>query len=122
VVNGAAALANRLEQPRQLAELFGLLREIGVAVAPAVSQGSLSGDSNHPWRVFLLNRAIVATRSHRPDLMNEAFDALAEQLPDAAPDFFREGMEQMDALNYPPEVRSVMEDWYQRWCSQRVLH
>ena len=122
VVNAAAALANRLEQPRQLAELFGLLREVGEAVAPAVSQGPLSGDRSHPWRVFLLNRAIVATRSQRPELMIEAFDALTDQLPDAAPDFFREGMEQMDALDYPPEVRSVMEDWFQRWSDRRVLH
>jgi hypothetical protein len=72
--------------------------------------------------VFLLNKAIVATRSHQPALMDEAFDALADQLPEEAPDFFREGMGQMDALDYPAEVRAVMERWYEQWCSKRVLH
>jgi hypothetical protein len=122
VVNSAAALANRLREPRQLAELFLLLREIGAAVSPSVSQETSPADPNRPWRVFLFNQAIVATRSHQPALMEEAFDALTDQLPDEAPEFFREGMEQMDALDYPPEVRSVMEQWFQRCCGQRILH
>jgi hypothetical protein len=122
VVNGAAALANRLKSPRELAQLYVLLCEIGSAVSPAVSQEPLRGESGRPWRVFLLNKAIVATRSHQPELMEQAFDALAEHLPEDAPEFFREGMEQMDALEYPPAVRGVMESWFQRWCGQRVLH
>jgi hypothetical protein len=122
VVNSAAALANRLAEPRQLAELFLLLREVGTAVSPSVSQETPSADPNRPWPVFLFNKAIVATRSHQPALMEEAFDALVDQLPEEAPEFFREGMEQMDALDYPPEVRSVMEQWFQRCCGQRILH
>jgi hypothetical protein len=122
VVNGAAALANQLTEPRQLARLYALLREVGAAVSPAVSQEPLTADPTRPWRVFLLNKAIVATRSYRPDLMEEAFDALADQLPEEATDFFREGMEQMDTLDYPTEVRTVMEKWYQRWCGRRTLH
>jgi len=122
VVNGAAALANRLEQLQHLAQLYGLMREIGNAVSPLVSQNGLSADTSQPWRVFLLNKAIVATRSHQPVLMEEAFDALSEQLPEDAAEFFREGMEQMNALDYPPEVRHVMERWYVQWCGQRVLH
>jgi hypothetical protein len=122
VVNGAAALANRLKEPRKLAQLYRLLTEIGSAVSPQVSQENLSVDSARPWRVFLLNKAIVATRSHEPELMEEAFDSLADQLPDDAPGFFREGMEQMDAPDYPHEVRAVMERWYEQWCGPRVLH
>ena len=54
--------------------------------------------------------------------MEEAFESLIEHLPDEAPTFFREGMEQMDALSYPPQVRDLMQRFHEKWCAQRVLH
>jgi hypothetical protein len=122
VVNGAAALANRLREPTSLAQLYVLLREICGAVSPQVSQPALFPDPTRPWRVLLFNQAIVATRSHQPGLMEEAFELLTEHLPDDAPEFFREGMEQMDALDYPTQTRAVMERYYSKWCKGRTLH
>jgi len=122
VVNGAANLANRLERPSDLGQLYGLLTEVVDAVNPQISQDAVPADPSRPWRVLLLNRAIVATRSHRPALMEDAFESIVEYLPDDAPTFFREGMEQMDMLNYPPHVRAVMRRYYEQWCGQRVLH
>ena len=75
-----------------------------------------------PWRLLNLNRAIVATRTHQPEVMEEAFSALAAQLPDDAPGFFTQGMEQMELLNYPPQVREVMDRYYKKWNVNRSLH
>lgn len=122
VVNGAASVANSLSELTELGQLFGQLTEIMNAVTPRISQDTTSTDPTRPWRVLLLNRAIVATRSHEPMLMEEAFESLVEHLPDEAPGFFREGMEQMDALGYPPRVRALMQRYYDQWCEQRVLH
>jgi hypothetical protein len=122
VVNGAASVANSLSGPTELGQLYGQLTEIVNAVSPRISQDTASTDPTRPWRVLLLNRAIVATRSHEPILMEEAFESLVEHLPDEAPGFFREGMEQMDALGYPPRVRALMRRYYDQWCGQRVLH
>ncbi|MCG6859754.1 MAG: hypothetical protein LJE70_00460 [Chromatiaceae bacterium] len=122
VVNGAANLANRLVRPSELGQLYGLLTEVVNAVDPPIPQEAVSADPTHPWRVLLINRAIVATRSHQPVLMEEAFESIVENLPDEAARFFREGMEQMDALNYPPQVREVMRRFHEKWCGQRVLH
>ena len=121
-VNGAAALANSVKSPAQLAQLFALLTELTNAVSPQISQDPSHYDSTRPWRTLLINRAIVATRSHQPALMEEAFDALREHIPGEVPDFLREGMEQMDALNYPPHVKRVMERYYDLWCGHRILH
>lgn len=122
VVNGAASVANSLKQPGDLGRLYGLLTEVVNAVNPQISQDTESTDPTRPWGILLLNRAIVATRSHQPALMEEAFEALVEHLPDAAPGFFREGMEQMEALNYPTRVRVVVKSYYEQWCGQRILH
>lgn len=122
VVNAVAALANGLREPADLERLYPLVNEIVQAVSPQVAQDSSPLDPTRPWRVLLLNRAIVATRSHQPMLMEEAFAHLVEHLPQEAPEFFREGMEQMEARNYPAHVRLVMQRWYQRWGEQRTLH
>jgi len=122
VVNGAAHLANRLLRPSELEQLYGLLTEIVDAVDPGLSQYMGSADPSRPWRILLLNRAIVATRSHQPALMEEAFESVVEYLPEEASTFFREGMEQMDALNYPTQVRDLMQRFYQQCCGRRVLH
>ena len=122
IVNGAATLANRLDQPSDLGELYGLLTEVVNAVDPEIPQDMASGDSNNPWRILLINRAIVATRSHHPELMEQAFESIVEYLPEEAPTFFREGMEQMDALSYPPRVRDLMQRYHKQWCGRRLLH
>jgi hypothetical protein len=122
VVNAVAGLANGLREPNDLERLYPLVSEVVLAVSPQVAQDSLAIDPTRPWRVLLINRAIVATRSHQPALMEEAFAHLVEHLPQEAPEFFREGMEQMEARNYPGHVRLVMHRWHLRWGGQRTLH
>ena len=108
VVNGAASVANSLKQPGDLGQLYGLLTEVVNAVKPQISQDTASTDPTRPWRILLLNRAIVATRSHQPALMEEAFEALVEHRPDAAPGFFREGAaERWRALSQIPAKKAA---------------
>ena len=75
-----------------------------------------------PWRLLLINRAIVATRSHNRELMESAFDALLENLPSDAPSFFAEGMEQMAVIDYPDHVRELMKRYYLANAAPRRLH
>jgi hypothetical protein len=126
VVNAAAALANSLRAPDDLAALYALMSEVVDGVSPLGTQETEAdrrvSSASRPWRVLLLNRAIVATRSHRPNLMVEAFQAVCEHLPEDAPSFFREGMGQMEALNYPQPVRDIMDRYYNLWCAGQRLH
>ncbi|CRI63074.1 conserved hypothetical protein [Thiocapsa sp. KS1] len=122
VVNALATLANRLRQPDELAELYGLMEEIAEGIGADRIQGMDPTDPTDPWLVLLINRGIVATRSHQPALMEAAFKTIGEQLPDHAPYFFREGMGQMEALDYPPHVREVMQRYFDQWCSGQRLH
>lgn len=121
VVNTLARLANQQRTPDAMVRLHELMNTVCQAANPRLTQADMS-DHGHPWRILLLNRAIVATRSHQPQLMEPAFDAIVEWLPDEATRFFAEGMEQMDIIGYPDPVRQVMQTYYLRHSGDRTLH
>lgn len=115
VVNGLAGLANELRAPRALEALAGFMGRVIGAVPEIVRHDLESSSPGRPWRVLHLNLGIVATRSHNPALMEQVFDELVRCLPSDAARFFAEGMEQMEALDYPPPVRRVMTRYFERW-------
>jgi len=122
VVNALARLANSVGDERVLAGLSASIGQLIQQVTTAISQDMGNADPNRPWRLLLLNRAIIATRSHDPALMKGAFDDLVTHLPLDAPSFFREGMEQMVALDYPEPVRVVMSQYHQLFSEPQRLH
>ena len=122
VVNSLAAWANELQDTVQIGELAQVTREIIDATAEQVRRDLEQDNPMRPWRIINLNYGIVATRSHDPELMEEAFSILVENLPQDARAFFREGMEQMKIINYPPEVREVVERYDRIWGSGNTLH
>jgi hypothetical protein len=121
VVDALSALANASRDTRELAGIARVIGEITAAVAAVIRLDPDPLNPGRPWRILHLNRSIVATRSHDPALMEEAFQALITHLPRDAPAFFREGMRQMQTLDYPPQVRAVMER-YQRQFPIPAMH
>ena len=122
VANALALMANSSREPSELGQLSSVINAIIAAVSSPISQDLEKMNPGRPWRVLLLNNSIVATRSHDTDLMEAAFAILTSQLPEDATRFFSEGMEQMDALDYPPHVRQVMEKYHREWPVNRSLH
>ena len=113
LVDALSKVANSHQDPAFLAELSHVYREIVEAVDPAARDDRDRTNPARPWRILNLNYGIVATRSHRPEIMEQAFEQLLHRLPEDAPGFFEEGMQQMDAIGYPEHVRRVMEKYYQ---------
>lgn len=121
IVNALGHLASMSGQPHTMAALYTQCCELIEAASPACEEGCQS-DERHPWRLLLLNRAVVATRSLNPELMTLAFDAIVEQLPEEAQRFFAEGMEQMAVIDYPDQVREIVERYYLKGSARRRLH
>jgi len=121
-VNALARLANEFRSSDDLVRLFQWMSEIRDAVSQSIQQDMDNSNPGRPWRLLLLNRGIVATRTHNSGFMEQAFDDIIQHLPNDAPDFFREGMGQMEALDYPSAVRSIMSRYYTAWCHQHPLH
>jgi hypothetical protein len=122
VVDALARYANTIRDPDKLEVLGGVIGQIIAAVSPVISQDLEKINPGRPWRVLLLNQSIIATRSHNTALMEQAFAQLTSKLPEDARQFFTEGMQQMDALDYPESVRKVMEKYHRQWSIDRSLH
>lgn len=121
VVNTLSTLANSTTDTQFLSHLVSIIGEIIEAVAPDIKQDLDNLDPNRPWRLLNLNYGIVATRTHDPEIMETVFSQLLSRLPNDAPEFFKEGMQQMDIVGYPDHVRSVMEKFYLQ-SNKRTLH
>ncbi|MDR9437280.1 MAG: hypothetical protein RI563_10375 [Thiohalophilus sp.] len=113
VVDALSRIANQTQDPDFLAELSGIMDEIANAAAPQVKADEDKSHAGRPWRMLNLNHGIVATRTHDPAIMESVFEQILLRLPEDAPTFFREGIEQVEAIDYPGHVREVMEKYYQ---------
>lgn len=121
IVNALAFFAGQTHQPSSMADLYACCCELIEAASAAYDKAGATSPAE-PWRLLLLNRAIVATRTHNPELMEPAYDAIVEQLPTDAERFFTEGMEQMAIVDYPEHVREVVRRYYLTHAKPRHLH
>lgn len=120
VVDTLAAMANACYEPNVLTELSDVMGELINAVAYEI-RGENSIDSMHPWRILNINRGIIATRTHDPNVMEPVFTQLVHNVPEDAPMFFEKSLEQMDELEYPTQVKTLMCKFFQQ-CVSPVLH
>jgi hypothetical protein len=122
IVSTLARMANRLTEPEQLEQLFLQTGEIIEALSVKLTQDLEQSEPGSPLSVLLINRAIVATRSLNLDFITFSYQVVREQLPELANGFYAEAMEQMELLNYPPEVRALVEDFYTHAKGNALLH
>jgi hypothetical protein len=122
VVNTLARLANQLSQPEELETLFSQSSEIAEALSVSLTQDLEQSMPGAAWSVFLINRGIIATRSLNLECIAVAYDAIIEYLPEISHGFFAEGMEQMELLDYPSHVRSLVERYFNQTQSTTLLH
>jgi len=122
VVNSLAGYANEVKESHLLAELAGTIKEVIDACDDNIRKDLEQTNMMRPWRILNLNYGIVATRSHQPELIEQAYDALVKNLPQDARGFFKEGLQQMDIVGYPDEVREVVERYSKMWGTDSVLH
>lgn len=122
LVDAAALLANRTQAPERLADLATVMLTLIDTAAPAHAQDLDNANPGRPWRLLHLNLGIVATRAGRPELMELAFARLVTHLPQDAAQFFHQGMQQLERIDYPEPVRAVMHNYFQRWGGKPALH
>jgi hypothetical protein len=121
VVNTLAEFANATSEQEELAELSYMMGELAYAISGQTKFDFENAERHQPWRVLNLNRGITATRSHDTRIMENAFDDLIRNIPEDAESFFRQGVQQMEQLDYPDHVRDVVFRYY-RQSKSRAVH
>jgi hypothetical protein len=71
-----------------------------------------------PWRVLHANLAITAIRSEEPALLDAAFDALDNALPDERASFYAEALPLSLAPGIAEAVRERIEERHLRWTAR----
>lgn len=112
IVNAFAHSANTMQDKRSLTLLVELMGMVVDASSDDIKHDLDSSNLYRPWRLLLINRGIVATRTHNTQIMKKVFDELILYLPHEAASFFNEAMQEMVTLDYPPNVRSVIEEYH----------
>ncbi len=121
VVNALAKMANATDDQAELMAIADFTGRIAAACADVLRHDLDTTDRGRPWRLLHLNRGIAATRSRDVDTMRSAFDSVVDAIPLDAPRFFAEGMQEMEALDYPDHVRAVMAEYHHRF-SKPLTH
>lgn len=112
IVNAFAHSANNMQDIDSLTALVELMSMVVDASSDVIKHDLETSNLYRPWRLLHINRSIVATRTHDTAIMKKVFDEMIFYLPQDAASFFTEGMEEMDALNYPDNVRQLIEEYY----------
>lgn len=112
LVDAVSDYANRQSESETMSELTSVVGEIIDAIEPAIKADREKSDPHRPWRLLNINYGIIATRSLEPAIMEQAYENIIQRFPEDAAEFFREGMEQMQIIDYPDHVRAVMEKYY----------
>lgn len=117
IVSGIAAFANQSTCRHDLEELYEVSLRILCAADDYLQADLNKQDERRPWRYLCLNHCIIATRTGNGDLAKSAYDRLIKYLPEEAEPFFSLGMRKVNAGQYSPHCRKVMEVYYKMYCS-----
>jgi len=113
LVDAVSGFANRQSEAEVMSALSLVVSDIIDAIQPEIKADKDKSEPQRPWRLLNFNYGIIATRSLQPAVMEPAFENIIQRFPEDAAEFFHEGMEQMQAIDYPDYVRTVMEKYYQ---------
>ena len=114
VVDAIAAQANASSDQNLLSQMTDFMGRVAVSCTDVIKHDLDFGHPDRPWRLLQINRGITATRSHDPQTMTRVFDDLVIAIPHEAPEFFTEGMREMNSRNYPDFIRDVMHEYYEK--------
>lgn len=103
-VNALGNQANQITDTAELTRVGAMMDQLIDHAGPEEASDLEAGNPQRPWRILLMNRAIVAVRSDDAEAVRSAFQRLRERLPDDAAAFFPEAERQVAAGSYSEDV------------------
>ena len=120
VVNALATRSNRASTRQELAAVFGLMQGLIVHVAPRLAHDLERSNPERAWRILHVNFAITAIRTQDAAMMDYAFDALEQALPDERAGFYSEALALALAPGIDPMVRERIAARHLKWTQMKL--
>jgi hypothetical protein len=115
LVNALAHAANDAASKQDLAAIYGIMQGI-IDAAPETMKSDLEKSNPYrPWRILLLNFAIVAIRTQDIPMMLYAFGMLERYLPEECSGFFAETVIQSQHSAFSDAVRGLLNAELAKW-------
>lgn len=115
LVNALAHAANDAASKQDLAAIYGIMQGI-IGAAPAAVKSDLEKSNPYrPWRILLLNFAIVAIRTQDIPMMLYAFAMLERYLPEECSSFFAEAVTQSQHSAFSDDARGLLDAELAKW-------
>lgn len=115
VVNALAQRSNSAASAGELSAVYGLMQGVIAHVADRLGADLERSDPQRAWRMLHVNFAITAIRTEDERLLDFAFDALDDALPDERSAFYAEAMALALAPGIAPQVRERIEARHIKW-------
>ncbi|HUP96839.1 MAG TPA: hypothetical protein VM073_02795 [Usitatibacter sp.] len=119
VANALALRSNAASNAQELAAVFGLMQGVIAHVAPGLRADLERSNPERPWRVLHANLAITAIRTRDPAMIDFAFDALDDALPDERANFYAEALALAMGPRVDAAVRERIEARHLKWTQGR---
>jgi len=114
-VNALAHMANDAKTRQDLAAIYGLMQGLILALPMLIKSDLEKSNPNRPWRILLVNFAIIAVRTQDVPMMQYAFDTLGTYLPEECQGFFAEAVRQAEHPGFSDEVRGLLLAEQAKW-------
>ncbi len=118
VANALARRSNEAASKAELSAIVGLMHGVIAHVAERLAPDLERSNPERPWRILHVNLAITAIRTEDPALLDLAFDALDQGLPDEAGGFYGEALALALAPGISPAVKERIEARHLEWTSR----
>lgn len=115
VVNALACGANDATTKQELAAIFGLTQGLISAIPDSIKVDLEKSNPARPWRILLLNFAIVAIRTQDAVMIGYALDTLSTHLPEEYQGFLQEAAQQAAHPMFSDEVKELIQTESTNW-------
>jgi len=121
VVDTLAQIANKTSDQKVLKELSAVMGELINAVHADVKRADSSQKAYEIWRIFNINRGIIAARTQDINTIDSVFEELSNTIPEQAAEYFEENFNAFSVLKESRQAqRWVRRESYS--ANKRTLH
>jgi len=121
IVDTLAQIANKTNDQKVLKELSSVMGELIGAVHSDIRRARCSQNAFDIWRIFNINRGIIAVRTEDMNTIDSVFEQLSDTIPDQAAEYFEANFSSFTLLRDSTQAQRLLRR-EAVGANKRILH